>query len=272
MKNLQIFKLIIILVLLIPSCVDDYHDANPPRLKDAPAVSSVSVQDLIITDGGSTKISINVVDAPAGIDSVGYTISDENGEELGSISIDNLQEMLGKSKGEIIATYTSEPEIAAVIIITFIVYDKQFSEGEIVRKSSVPQGVRIEVVCPSDLAGTYSTVTGGTSTDGGANNNPASDLASEVILTATDIPGEYNISDASAGIYDAWYLGVYYADPALLEGTLKDACGSITIKEFTSPFDGDGVSSSSGSIDNGVITVTVTNLYGDQWTIVMTPK
>lgn len=272
MKNLIILNVIILLAVIIPSCVDDYKDANPPRLKDAPAVNAISVQDLIITDGGSTKITINVVDAPAGIDSVGFVIGDENGDVLGTVSFDNLNELMGKTKGEIIATYTSEPLIAAVITVTFIVFDKQFSEGEIVRKSSVPQSVQIEVVCPSDLAGTYTTLTSGSSTDGGANNNPASDLLSEVVLSATAVPGEYTISDASAGIYDAWYLGVYYGEPALLEGILKDACGSITIKEFSSPFDGDGVLSSNGSIDNGMITITVTNVYGDEWTMIMTPK
>ncbi|HLF35914.1 MAG TPA: hypothetical protein VI583_16845 [Cyclobacteriaceae bacterium] len=272
MKKLITLIFSICVPFIIPSCVDDYKDANPPRLKDAPAVASVSVQDLIITDGTSTTITISVVDAPAGIDSVGYSIADENGDELGTIAITNLEAVRGKQEGEIIATYTSEPGVAAVITITFIVYDKQLSEGEVVRKESVPQGVQIEVVCPSDLAGTYSTSTSGSSTDGGANNNPLSRLVSEIVLTGTETPGEYTISDASAGAYDAWYLGVYYAEPTALSGILKDACGSITIKEFESPFDGDGVVSSGGSIDNGVITVNVVNVYGDEWTIIMTPK
>jgi hypothetical protein len=272
MKNSVILIFIVFVSFIIPSCVDDYLDANPPRLKDAPAVASVSVQDMIISDGTTTTITISVVDAPAGIDSVGYSIADESGDEVGSVAITNLETLKGKQEGEIIATYTSEPGIAAVVTITFIVYDKQSSEGEVVRKESVPQSVQIEVVCPSDLAGTYSTSTSGSSTDGGANNNPLSGLASEVTLTATETPGEYTISDASAGAYDAWYLGVYYAEPSALSGILKDACGSITIKEFESPFDGDGVVSSIGSIDNGVITVNVVNVYGDEWTIIMTPK
>ena len=141
--------------------------------------------------------------------------------------------MIGKTKGEIKATYTSVKNMAVVVTITFTVFDKQMSEGEVVRKSSVAQSVEVEVVCASDLAGTYSTVVSGTSTDGNANTNPVSDLKSEVTLKATSTLGEYTISDASAGIYDAWYLGVYYGSPSPVVAILKDACGAISIKEFT---------------------------------------
>jgi hypothetical protein len=272
MNKLIIFAIIALIGFTIYSCVEDYQNANPPRLKDAPAVASISAQDNIITDGTSTKITINIVDAPAGIDSVGYSLTDENGDAIGNLTFDNFSTLKGQVKGQLIATYTAEPGIAAVVSITFAVFDLQYSKGEVVRKSSVPQSIQIEVVCASNLAGTYSTITSGSSTDSGANTNPITDLPSEIVLKATEIPGEYSISDASAGIYDAWYLGVYYGDSQVLPGILKDACGSIKIKEFESPFDGDGVDSSEGSIDNGVIIVSVTNTFGDQWTIKMTPK
>ena len=275
MKRLSKKIILLLLIAFVYSCVEDYQDANPPRLLDSPAVSSVDATSSLITDGSSTQIAINVVDAPAGIDSVGYSIADENGDPVGTVTIDNLNSLKGQIKGQVNATYTSEKSMAAIVTITFSVFDKQYSQGEVVRKSSVPQSVEIEVVCESNLAGTYKSVVSGTSTDPGANANPVTDLTSEVALKSTGKIGEYEISDASAGIYDAWYLGVYYSDPSPVPAILKDACGNVSITAFTGgPFgDSDGVDSSSGEVDqNGVITLTVTNVYGDEWTMTLTPK
>ena len=168
MRKLNNIIIVFGILLALISCVDDYKDANPPRLLDAPAVSSVSAVDELILDGQSTQITIVVVDCPAGIDSVGYLIEDENGDPIGTVTIDNLNEMKGQTKGDILATYTSVAKTAAEITLTFTVYDLQERDGEEIRKSSVPQSAEVSVVCASDLAGTYDAVSGGTSTDGGA--------------------------------------------------------------------------------------------------------
>jgi hypothetical protein len=272
MKKLINIQYILALVLLISSCVDDYQDANPPRLLDSPAVSSVSAAADLILDGTSTQITIVVVDCPAGIDSVAYLIEDENGDPIGMVTIDNLNEMKGKTKGDILATYTSVSQTAAVVTLTFTVFDLQYQEEEEVRKSSIPQGTEVEVVCASDLAGTYNAVTSGTSTDGGANNNPASDIQAIVVIAATETPGQYTIDKSTGKVFDAWYLGVYYGEATDVDGILKDACGSITLDSYNSPF-GEPIIDSSGSVDaSGVITYTAMNEYGDEWTIVLTPQ
>lgn len=272
MKNIYSLILIFTVGVLINACVDDYQDANPPRLLDAPAVASVTAANEFIQDGESTTITISVVDCPAGIDSIAYQLADENGDPIGKLTIDNFNEVKGKNKAEIVATYTSVPSVAVEVTLTFTVYDLQYREGEEVRKSSVPQSVTITVVCASDLAGIYNAITNGTSTDGGANNNPAVDIESVVTLTATETPGEYIIDKATGKVFDAWYLGVYYGDPIDVEGVLKDACGSITLDSYDSPF-GDPITESSGSVDgNGVITFTAVNAYGDEWTVVLTPQ
>ena len=272
MKKINIVFIFLGILLLVISCVDDYKDANPPRLMDAPAVSSVTAADDLILDGESTQITIVVVDCPAGIDSIGYLIEDENGDPIGSVSIDNLDEMKGKTKGDILATYTSERQVATAVTLTFTVYDLQYQLDEEVRKSSVPQSADVEVVCASDLAGTYDAVTSGTSTDGGANNNPATDIQAVVTITATDTPGEYIIDKSTGKVFDAWYLAVYYDDPTDVEGILKDACGSVTLDSYVSPF-GDPIIESSGSVDeSGVITFTAMNGFGDEWTVILTPQ
>ena len=272
MRNIVSLIFILIVGLILNACVDDYQDANPPRLLDAPAVSSVTAADELIFDGQSTQITIVVVDCPAGIDSVAYEIADENGDPVGSVTIDNLDQMRGQTKGDIVATYTSVEKTAAEVTLTFTVYDLQVREGEEIRKSSVPQSAEVSIVCASDLAGTYNAVSGGTSTDGGAAVNPAVDIQSVITLTATETPGEYTIDKSTGKVFDAWYLGVYYADPTDVAGVLKDACGSITLDSYESPF-GDGIIESSGSVDAaGVITFTAMNEYGDEWTVVMTPQ
>ncbi len=271
MKNTISFLLILILGIVLNACVDDYQDANPPRLLDAPAVSSVTATDDLIFDGQSTQITIVVVDCPAGIDSVAYEIADENGDPIGTVTIDNLDEMRGQTKGDIVATYNSIAKTAAEVTLTFTVYDLQEREGEEIRKSSVPQSAEVSVVCASDLAGTYNAVSGGTSTDGGAAVNPAVDIQSVITLTATSTPGEYTIDKSTGKVFDAWYLGVYYGDPTDVAGVLKDACGSITLDSYEGPWD-EGIIESSGSIDGGVITFTAMNEFGDEWTVVLTPQ
>jgi hypothetical protein len=132
--------------------------------------------------------------------------------------------------------------------------------------------VDIQVVCASDLEGTYNAVTNGTSTDGGALNNPAVDIQSVVTLTATGNPGEYNIDKSTGKVFDAWYLGVYYGEAIDVDGVITDACGSITLDSYNSPF-GDDIIDSSGTVDAaGVITLTATNAFGDNWTMVLTPQ
>jgi len=272
MKEKIYLLLFLMLIVFVYSCVDDYQDANPPRLKDAPAVSSVTVADDLIQDGESTQITIVVVDCPAGIDSVGYTIEDESGNEVGSVTIDNLDAMRGQTRGDILATYTSESQVATEVTVTFTVYDLQIQEDDTVRKSSVPQGVDIQVVCESNLAGTYDAVTNGTSTDGDALNNPAVDIQSVITLTATGNPGEYTIDRSTGKAFDAWYFDVYYFEPLDVEGIITDACGSITLDSYNSPW-GEAIIDSSGTIDaGGVITLTATNGFGDTWTIIMTPQ
>jgi hypothetical protein len=272
MKNTISFLLILILGIMLNACVDDYQDANPPRLLDAPAVSSVTAADDLIFDGQSTQITIVVVDCPAGIDSVAYEIADENGDPIGTVTIDNLDEMKGQTKGDIVATYTSVAKTAAEVTLTFTVYDLQEREGEEIRKSSVPQSAEVTIVCASELAGTYNAVSSGTSTDGDAAINPAVDIQSVITLTATSTPGEYTIDKSTGKVMDAWYLGIYYGDPIDVAGVLKDACGSITLDSYEGPW-GEGIIESNGSFDaNGVITFTAMNEFGDEWTVIMTPQ
>jgi hypothetical protein len=130
----------------------------------------------------------------------------------------------------------------------------------------------IIVPCASNLAGTYSVVANGTSTDPGpsSDENPAVNYTSEVTLEVADNFFTYTISDFSGGLYPLWYD--IYGFPAEYPGTLMDVCGSIsyvnTVEFFGSPIAG------SGTVDpvTGVITLNGRAVFwGDTWSLVLTP-
>jgi hypothetical protein len=125
------------------------------------------------------------------------------------------------------------------------------------------------VVCASDLAGTYSAVTTGTSTDGCCPN--VTTVMKDLVLTKTG-DGKYTINDWSGGLYLEWYA-VYGITPTTnLTKEVNDVCNKFIINGFTEPF-GESASAT-GTIDPVAKTITYTwiNGYGDKGTVVMTKK
>ncbi len=135
-------------------------------------------------------------------------------------------------------------------------------------------GFNQAIVCPSDLAGSYTAVSSGTSTDGccpGTTNATA-----QVTLTALG-GGRYTINDWSGGLYLAWYGpdgGDYGITQELIDtkGQLStpvvDACGTFRIPSFVEPF---GESTTGiGTVTDNTITYTFLNGYGDAGTVTLT--
>lgn len=119
--------------------------------------------------------------------------------------------------------------------------------------------------CDSDLAGTYSVLTSGQSTDGAA-AAPVVDLAYTVTLTKT---GEitYSVSDIFAGIYIDWYCAPYgYCVET--KQTITDVCGKIS-GTFTEPYGTTAVVTGTDNGD-GTLTISFSNGYGDTATSVYT--
>lgn len=203
MKKLIYIPILAGLILLTYSCVEDYQDANPPRLLDAPAVNSITISDDLIEDGTSTEITVNVVDAPAGVDSVGVSAVDENDDPAGSYTIDSNYS--GITKGEITISYEAPEQFAGVVTITVAVYDKQFDEkGEVVRKNSVPKSVEVTVFCEPPLVGTY-TVVGHFLVD----DFSTPDVTMDQNVISVDCAYTYRIEDISGGLYTTSYADNY---------------------------------------------------------------
>ncbi|MBC3759359.1 hypothetical protein H7U19_13150 [Hyunsoonleella sp. SJ7] len=120
------------------------------------------------------------------------------------------------------------------------------------------------VSCPSDLAGEYSAITNGDNTDG---QPPAVDLAYDVTITDQG-GGIYTISDFPAGAYILWYT--VYGLTFEQEGTFTDVCGAISAT-FADAW-GQDVPATGTVNENGTITLTWSNPWGDFATTILTKK
>lgn len=127
----------------------------------------------------------------------------------------------------------------------------------------------ISTLCPSELAGTYKSVSVGQSTDGCCPNETT--VESTVTLTENSL-GNYTISDWSGGLYLEWY-DVYGVTPDDdMSATLIEACGSISLPTFAEFFNVGA--SGSGVVDaaTGIITYEWVNDFGDTGTMTLTPQ
>jgi hypothetical protein len=147
MKSLFSIFLIIIIGGVIFSCVDDFQDANPPRLKDGPHFV-VTLSNESVKGGDNFSFTINVIDAPGGIDSVAIV----NAKGGGSYTFNNLNDLKGKTEGAITGTYISPTTFNGKLDLDFILFDAQIdSKGKKVAKSATVKK-SINVAFPSKLA------------------------------------------------------------------------------------------------------------------------
>ena len=206
----KVFELPILAIILalLSSCVDEFEDANPPPLLDAPAVNSLSVNDTLVNGGQTLSLSINVTDAPGGIDSVGASAQDGNGIERGSFTVETP--LTGQTSGEIIITYTAIDGYSGEATLSVAVFDRQFDEdGELVRKNSVPRTQEVTILC-RQLASRYS-VLGEFLVD----DFDSPDVTNREIVAAVDCGSDsYEVADITGGLYTTTYEEEYDTDPA----------------------------------------------------------
>jgi hypothetical protein len=192
------------------------------------------------------------------------------------------------NKSGIIKTYTAIPEgeikysaseIATALGLTLdslestdeIVFSISIKSTDGIEASSSGSSFKTIVACPSDLAGTYSCVASGSSTDTGptSDENPISGFAHVVTLTALNAY-QYEISDFSGGLYFLWYD--IYGIEGDLPGTIQDICGTISYTNTVEPFGTDVTGSGSVDPATGVIKLGGSNGYGDTWNLTLTPQ
>lgn len=128
---------------------------------------------------------------------------------------------------------------------------------------------KIRVICPSELAGTYSVFWEFLQTGDGAGgpNQTAQNvvLADASTMSFTEAgTGEYLMDDMSFGMYPSVY------DEAKPVGNISDSCGELTGAASNQDRFGDPFTMSGLVNEDDTITITWSNTWGDGGTVILT--
>ncbi|QSE97593.1 hypothetical protein [Fulvivirga lutea] len=202
MKNLIYILMIVAASQLLSSCVDDYQDIQEPPLLDAPAIFSFTVSDETVPTGGSTTITLSVVDAPAGLAEVTLTDVDQFGVGVGG-SFSVTSAFAGITEGDVVVEYTAPSDFSQGIITLIVtVTDSQIRNGEDVSKSASIETDVLITCAPLDNNYAVNTVIGFDDFDSGPYN------FSELLL-AVDCGDNYFVEDISGGLWSNDYNEEY---------------------------------------------------------------
>lgn len=267
MNNFK-FLIVSLAVMLVLSCAKDKNDyfdqKNTSSIVPTPAAGFINLLKLSTEDVNikvkqdvGTEISAIAVSASYGKAGALTPITTLNGKEgTFSSKVTDLLSKLNKSPNDV--------KVGENIIFYFDVTD---GTGFVSRDRNT---VVLPFSCPSELAGTYTSVTSGTSTDACC-PTPEADFASEVTLVKLS-DGKYQINDFSAGLYLKWYNVYGIASVNDSPGKIQDICGNLSFFDTTEPFATPITGTGTVNIDTKVITYTWKNGYDDTGTVVLTKK
>jgi len=279
MKKARYILIVAIVMSLMPSCVDDYQDANPPRALDGPYFILSAAGDVVVTPndgnfigaGQTIDFTLHVIDCPGGIDSVGVTV-DEDSTGTGAVDQASLSAVMGESQGQVLVHFTTVAEVTEEIDleISVTLYDGQQPiewHGSTIdyRKSSVvPYDVTLISCSSTGLAGEYNSLANGFFGDGaGGPDAPYDDLAADITITEIR-PGLYEIDDMSFGLYPILYGDIPVPGQV-------DLCGFDISDRGDTDHYGDPFTITGTLNGDGTVNLTWQNTYGDRGTVVLTP-
>lgn len=254
------------------SCVDDFEDANPPRLLDGPfgfpkleGAELISTTDLDNTAinflplNSEAQISVSIVDAPGVIESATYSLNNiVQPEPLGTLSLD-ISGVKDKEKGTLVATYTTG-DVPGDETITITVVDRQG------KKQDYTFEVRIantDCFSNTDLSGFYNTVASGFNSEAGADYTNLEYTTQLYFRPGTsDNPGYYRMRNASFGLYAEQGYSEPFANLTVCGNQIStpEPIGADQL-EYTGTVNGDGT-----------ISISWSNVYGDTGDVVLTPQ
>ncbi len=277
MKNIYSFLLIILIAsITLVSCYDEeeYADnlllgatvsvsgdeafilgetegidimVNVEENSSAPVASLILEKQLVTSEGNSDVVTQTITPGEDGSVALSYTVN----ELFADVPVNGI---------------TLEPEDLNPGDRWEFDFKVQMADGRILTPGRGDGSLQVNFTCQSDLAGTYSTVTdGGTGDGSGGTASAFNDLAYEVTITEVS-PGRYRLSDITGGLYTLAYGDS--DNPA----AFTDICNQISVNAQPDVVYGGDEFNGTGTVnDDGTITITWSNNYGDNGTTVFTP-
>lgn len=158
-------------------------------------------------------------------------------------------------------TVTAELTLKNGTVIKILNDNGTRSYGQDIANSNVYKVTQVfNVACESDLAGTYSVLSSGTSTDSGPtpDENPITNHPYTVTITANG-GGSYTMSDGYGGLYLLWYD--IYGVTGDYPGSFSDVCGVLS-GSYAEPF-GTTVTLTGTVNPDGTLSIHWVNGYDD---------
>jgi hypothetical protein len=288
MKKIKLLLATFAIALLMPSCTDDGGKSKVDLAVGAvPNISKIATTDSFINlvkvaGGANINLGLTVSVAQgdvASMDIVGfYQRGTAVYKAIMKSNVTTFPATVNFTQNDIIAAFSqinsiSDFKLGDKFIISANLTLKNGSVlkifnddgtsnhgADIANSKAYAVSQTYSVSCPSDLAGTYSVISSGASTDSGptAAENPISNYAYTVTITATG-GGNYTLSDGYAGLYLLWYdiYGISGNNP----GKFTDVCGVLS-GSFKEVFGANAKITGTANL-NGTLNIHWENDYGD---------
>tara|TARA_R100001369_G_scaffold92921_1_gene141489 strand:+ start:9172 stop:10065 length:894 start_codon:yes stop_codon:yes gene_type:complete len=288
MKNIYILSLFLALFVLNTSCDDDGGTSAIPTSNGAMPnyqvkAGSPAFIDVFNVDDLSLQFSVGVgIGEPTSFDLKAIYLA-ASGDIYGPVTLDENVTTFPKdysfTSTDIYSAFTelsgpSDFEVGDVLKLFPTFYFADGSSLDILNNqgkenyyaadfNTFPDlNLRLEypVACSSNLGGTYTVLSSGSSTDSGPtpDENPIVDYPYTVVLTDNG-GGNYTISDGFAGLYLLWYD--IYGISSEYPGNFTDICGELS-GTWGEPFGTDVILTGTVNPD-GTLSITWTNGYDD---------
>ena len=256
MKKIKLIFALLALVVLIPSCTNDggdskmeFENGGVPNLVKI-ATTDDFIDFLAVNNGETFNLGLNVSIGQGEISSMDIVAFYRKGDNVSAkaileTNITTFPATVNLSKDDIIAafselnsasdfvlgdqlTVSAELTLKNGTIIKILNDDGTANYGQDIANSTIYAVVQnYSVSCASDLGGTYSVLSSGTSTDSAPRpeDNPIRDYPYTTVITDNG-GGSYTMSDAFGGVEILWYSS--YGLNFEVEGSFNDLCGDLS--------------------------------------------